>query len=158
MINLQNIHAVSEIVGALATVVIAWLVFSYSRKRESLELTASIQRDWQQVNVAVLSSEELLAIEAKLHPFGALDVAQARSLFRHFLILNVAFSAWASRGHFSHDALAQSTVRDAINIVYKDREFVRNHVLPRGYPAEFAKIIEDGWAEIERTGSALIMA
>ncbi|MGN6551785.1 MAG: hypothetical protein ACTHJ3_18090, partial [Pararhizobium sp.] len=121
---LTIIHDISEIIGALATAALAYLVYSYTRKREIFEATSQIQNEWQVANQIILGDPELLSFEAELHPLGKISPSEAKRMYWTFLMMNVAFNSWAGRIDHLDKNLADSTINNTINRLYLDRDFV----------------------------------
>ena len=141
-----------NIVGAVATVVLAYFAYAYTRKREAFEATSQVQAEWQQANQLALTSPDILAIEIMGHPYGDLTEGEARKMYWYFVKLNVAFNSWVGRlAHIDRET-AQSTIDTVISSTYKDRDFIRKHVLPRGYSKGFVQEVEAGWMKIEQSG------
>jgi hypothetical protein len=153
---ITQIHDVAEIASAAATVILAWLVYQFSRKQEIDKSTGDIQKEWQNHNAVVLGHPELIAMEGKLHPNGQLTDEQVRRMYLHFMTLNVCYNSWANGDEVDRE-LAQSTINNSVNRMYSDREFVFAHVLPRGYPLKFTAEIRRRMDIIEKTGSLLPM-
>ncbi|MFK0273259.1 hypothetical protein ACIQUG_06270 [Ensifer sp. NPDC090286] len=152
METLEVLANVAEIVAAGATVAISWFIFDYTRKREIFESSAQIQTEWQIHNQIIMSDNYLLEMEADMHPFGEISSEQTKRMYSYFLKLNLAFNSWSGSALHVDEKLATSTVNNTINILYSDREFIKSHVFPRGYPRSFTRMIEDKWTEMETGG------
>ena len=148
---------VMDVVGAVATVALAYVAYAYTKKREAFEATSQVQAEWQQANQLALNSRDILAIEIAGHPYGELSQAEARKMYWYFVKLNIAFNSWVGRRSYIDRETAQSTINTVINSTFNDREFIRIHVLPRGYSRAFAQEIEAGWAKIGQTGQMIEM-
>ncbi|TPM39366.1 MULTISPECIES: hypothetical protein [unclassified Mesorhizobium] len=145
--TLHDIHDIAEIfgaigalIGAVGTIALTWLVFRFSQKQEAQKSTEDVQNWWQTHNSVVLSNPRLLSLEKRLHPFGDLTDEEVRRLYIHFMTLNVCYNAWANRDQIDR-SLSESTIDNSVNRLFLDRDFVVQHVLPRGYPKDFAEEI-----------------
>ncbi|CAN7149055.1 hypothetical protein [Devosia sp. LjRoot3] len=154
---ISTISDVMEIVGAIATVVLAYVVYAYTKKREAFEATSQVQTEWQHANELALTNPEILSIEIAGHPHGELSEADARKMYWYFVKMNIAFNSWVGRLAYIDQATAQSTIDTVINSTFRDRDFIRTHVLPRGYSKTFAREIEAGWTKIDRSGQMIEM-
>ncbi|MEL7184667.1 MAG: hypothetical protein AAGK57_13590, partial [Pseudomonadota bacterium] len=114
---------------------------------------------WSQLNDAILEVEEYQKFEQDMHPHGDLTADDVKKLYFYFNILNKArlslFMVWNDDVDVK---LGNTNLNLVANLLYKDRQFVRDHAFPRGYvhlPGE----IELRWAKIEeRDGVPLSMA
>ncbi|MDX1039516.1 hypothetical protein GOL69_19880 [Sinorhizobium medicae] len=149
---LQTLADIAEIIGAGATVVLTFIIFDYTKKRELFESTAQIQTEWQVHNQIILSDTDLLAMETEMHPFGQITSAETKRMYAYFLKLNLAFNSWVGQSLHVDEKLATSTINNTINCLYSDRAFIRTHVFPRGYPHGFTQMIEEKWKQIEARG------
>lgn len=137
--------------GSLGTVAIAVVVFRWSRRAASLDANRLVQNEWQAVNIAVASNENLVVHDFNFHPFGDISRSEHYKLLLYFMHLNTSFNVWKSfcNGLVERD-LAMAVLNNQANLLYDDRSFVEVHALTRGYTADFKGELLLRWKEISR--------
>jgi hypothetical protein len=155
---LSNLNDIAGILSAAATIALTWIIYRYTRKREQFESTSQVQNEWQFYNQIAISDPEILEMDARAHPFGTLDAGGMKRLNVAFLKLNIAYNTWSGGNGHVDRKVAESSLNNVANTLYADRSFIRVHALPRGYPVEFAQMMERKWSNIEQSGKPLPMS
>jgi hypothetical protein len=62
-----------------------------------------------------------------------------------------------TRNQFIDKTRAETTLRNYCNTTYKDRAFIEQHVLPRGYHSSFQKELRKRWDKIQKKNRWLKM-
>jgi len=75
-------------------------------------------------------------------------------MYRYFILLNIALSLFEADKRGSVDTSTyQSQMNNTANTTFQDKEFIKQHVLPRGYPRTFRDDIITRWESIDKNGT-----
>ena len=142
----EVIQDVATVVIAVAAIYIAYIGYSLRERQHHAQTIRFIFEGWGEFNDVILKSEEYREFETKMHPHGDVSANEIRKMYYYFGILNKArttlFLVWMDDIDI---ALGNADINLIANLLYRDREFIRTHVFPRGYvhlPSE----IEKRWA------------
>jgi len=103
------------------------------------------------INNTVLSDNDLLKIEAENHPFGVVNEADMKRIYHYFNWLNVSVYIYnAHKIGIADKELRDTRLRNHALITFRDREFIRIHVFPRGYGDDFVRVFESHWNALEK--------
>ncbi|MFC4215991.1 hypothetical protein ACFP4H_22525 [Pseudophaeobacter arcticus] len=155
---IEILETMSPILGVITTVLavyIAWMAFAANiRFKKHSNYTGAINQ-WQTVNQTILGDDNLLEIERENHPFGTLTLAETKKMYHYFCSLNIARNALVglNTGHLEV-SYANFYINNCANISFKDRDFIRINVFPRGYPV-LRHEIEKRWELIEKEGNPI---
>lgn len=133
-------------VGAVATAILAVVVFRFTRKSEKNEITRSVQSDWRDYNLAILADKDLQKIEAGNHLFDDLTIAEVKKMSIYFIKLNVPYNMWiASNNDLLDIKDADREIANQSELLFKDRLFIEKHIFPRGYDDAFCELFRIKW-------------
>ena len=132
--TVSELADIATIFTAMGTLAVAFFVYQWTRQADTNQTAAQINGAWQAFNRTVISDPTLLALDASLHPYGALSAEDQRKLYFFFLWLNVADDTLRAQKKGIVDAeLAEARLGNQARMTYSEREFLEAHVFPRGY-------------------------
>ena len=154
-------HSIFDIVSlavsaasAIATAILAIIVFRWTRKSERSEVTRSVQADWRDYNLAVLSDKDLQDLEAENHLVGGLSNTEVKKMCIYFIKLNVPYNMWiASNSDLIDDTRVDAEIENQATLLRKDQDFIERNVFPRGYDEAFCDLVRTKWRELARDGT-----
>lgn len=133
-------------IGALATAILAVVVFRFTRKSEKNEITRSVQSDWRDYNLAILADADLQNIEADNHLFDGISTIEVKKMSIYFIKLNVPYNMWiASKNDLLEMKDVDREITNQSDLLFKDRAFVEKHIFPRGYDDAFCELFRHKW-------------
>lgn len=146
----SEIADAASIVTAIATAIIAYRVFIWSKSTEIANQSRQTNNEWQSFNQMVLEDNELLQLEADLHPYGKLDRSGAKKMYFYFMWVNLADNTLRARklGRIDDD-LAEERLRNQALVTYLDRGFIEQHVFSRGYQRDVCREFRERWQELD---------
>lgn len=147
--NIEQWGVVAEIIGSLGTVALAIIVIIINRNYEKQKIDHDMQHWWHTHNSSVLSDPDLLEIEAKLHPYGDITAEDVKRMYLHFMKLNIALNCWSSSS-LADNEIKEETIHNCVETTFKDKDFVIEHVLRRGYPRDFSEEIKHRYEKKEQ--------
>lgn len=148
----------ATIVFAAAAVYVAFVTYKLQRKQHAASTLQFLSDRWGVYNSRIIEDKALQEFEAGIHPHGKLTSNDIKKLYYYFDLLNQARLSMHKVWLDDLDvATGNADISLVANLLYGDRDFVRDHAFPRGYvhlPAE----IEKRWAYIdEKNGEAVPM-
>lgn len=149
------IALVSLILSGAAIAFAAYVHWNQRKLQKHLN-TRDFNSAWQGFNQTLVSNDAFVGFERVAHPYGELSEEDVKRLYFYFMRFNVAYSAFIGDKQL-RSKLAESALKNEINVSFKDREFIKRHVFRRGYDSDFAEKFIAGWEKIETTGDPLPM-
>lgn len=123
------------------------------RQSAKVEARRRLSDALRQYNGLVLGNKDFQQAERDGHPWGTLSEEEVVRMYRHFLKLNLAVDLWeAMRRDAIESHTFHSYFRHSANTTFYDRDFIKKHVLPRGYPQQFRDDLQGLWAKIDAEG------
>ncbi len=149
--TLTQISEFASLVTAFATLVLAFLIYRWTRLLEKNSQAQQMNHDFQEFNKLVISNDELAEIERANHPFGDLSVPDVKKMYFYFLWLNIADNTLRTRDNALIDPeLADSRMSNQALVTFSDRNFIEAHVFPRGYENQkICKELRKRWKALE---------
>lgn len=139
-----------SIVASVATVFVALWVFLWTRRNEANNQLRHGNNEMQSYNLTVLGDDRLLEMEAENHPFGEIELEDARKMYRYFLWMNVADNIRrASKAGLLDKNYAEARFTNQARIAFPDREFLEAHVFPRGYEPDLIEAFRKRWSKMD---------
>jgi uncharacterized membrane protein len=136
------------------SVIVAVSVYRWQRHKEKIDTARRLAEDLRHYNELVLKNEDLQEIAAASHRWGHLDKKDVVRMYRYFVLFNVALSLFEAKGKKAvNTATYEAQMNTFANTTFADKDFVKQHVFPRGYTKEFRKEIGDRWLLIDRDGT-----
>jgi hypothetical protein len=159
-LTLEDYANIAQIVGGIGGVVIAavsaafaWFGYNWLKLSARVEARRRLSDALRQYNELVLQSPDFQKSEAAGHPWGPISEADVVRMYRHFLTLNLSVDLWeAMRRDAIEPHTYHSFIRHTANTTFSDREFIKKHVLPRGYPQLFRDELQSLWTRIDAEG------
>jgi len=108
---------------------------------------------WPSTNFALFENDDIADLEMTMHPYGQLSIEQIRRVHYFFEALNRTYAIFHNiqNGEPEND-YSVSLINNICNVTYPSRDFIKTHVLPRGYTKSFADFIEEKWRAIDGNG------
>lgn len=155
---MEQLEFVFSIITTVVAVYVALVAYRLNRKSNNNQTFLASVQQWQALNNAILTSQELREIEVENHPFGEVDEKDVQRMYLYFCRLNVARTSYESlMSGLADEQICNGHINNVANLLKGDRDFVRNHCFPRGYP-KISKELEKRWALIDdRDGLPLPM-
>lgn len=159
--DLEHYANTAKIVTSFASVMVlsvsattAIYIYLWQRKSARIEATKKLNDDLREYNMLVIKTLELQELEASSHPWGdrKLEISEVKKMYYYFILLNVSYNLYAA---YSIDSIDKGVYRaqldNTANNTCADRNFIEQHVFPRGYKEEFCKELIGRWDFIETT-------
>lgn len=147
------VSSIGTIVILATSVYIAYRVHRWQRDSAKAQAQSQFSEQMRHFNFLILESEELQALEAKHHPWGKLSCQEVKNMYRYFVLLNVAHSLLAAKNSKNIDEEAfESHMTNFANMMFDEREFIKKHCLPRGYPKVFRQELINRWESRDKNG------
>ena len=167
MPSLSEWSDIAQIFGALVTLIIAILVFAWQKRQSFVDSLRELNSSWNNLNALVVQNDFMATIESENHPYGKLSIDDTKKMYFYFMIVNQGYTAWILNKNELYSSLARIVPRclrsasdsaqyvkqfleNEALILFNDRKFVTEHVLPRGYSVGFQQEFRDIWANIEK--------
>lgn len=148
--TLSDYADLSTIIASVATVLIAFWVFLWTKRSERNNQRRQSNNEMQTYNLAVLQDDKLLQMEADNHPYGDIGLEDARKMYQYFLWINVADSLRkAAENGLLDENVAEARFKNQARIAYPDRAFLETHVFPRGYEPDLIEAFRKHWKVVE---------
>jgi hypothetical protein len=138
------------LLDAIGTIGIAYIVYRWAKKTENANATREAQNEWQQYNQLVLTNPDVAQVDRNLHQHGDISAEDHRKMFVYFMILNMGLNIWISKQNkLIRPDIAVSINKNISSLLHKDKDFIEQHVFPRGYPDLFAELLREHWQGID---------
>jgi hypothetical protein len=160
-VTLQEYSWVAQIISSIVNILlvgvstsVAVYVYRWHRESAKVETIRRLSEDLRHYNELVLSNEDLQELATENHPWGKLQKDDIRRMYRYFTYLNIAVNMFEARARGAVDMNKyESHINNTANLTFKDREFIKQHVLPCGYAKVFREELLYRWERIDRGGS-----
>jgi hypothetical protein len=160
-VSLQEYAWLAQIVSALVNLLlvsistgVAIYVYKWHREVARLETSSRFQEALRSYNELVLENDEMQDLTIQTHPWGSLEKTEVVRMYRYFLWLNISVALYDAKIRNAVDKPTyESHINNTANLTFKDREFIKQHVLPRGYPKAFREELMRRWNQIDKGGS-----
>lgn len=148
--TLSDYAELASILASGATVLIAFWVFLWTIRSEKNNQRRQSNNEMQTYNLAVLQDDNLLKMEAENHPFGYMELEDARKMYRYFLWMTVADNLSKSIDKkFLDKSLLETRFANQARVSFPDRKFIEDNVFPRGYEQDLIDRFRKHWDAIE---------
>ena len=159
--KLEDYAHIATIVSGVSTVIllaistgVAYFVYRWHRESSLVINHRQIQEDLRHYNFLVLENKDLQKLEGQRHRWGKLDEDDVVKMYHYFIMLNISYSAYeCMKRKAISKPVYESKINNTANLTFIDREFILQHVFPRGYENGFKKEITDRWRKIENSGT-----
>lgn len=159
--TLEDYAAIASIIASIATVLIlgtsasvALMLYIWHRDSAKAANARILNEDRRHLNELMLSNQQLHDLEIKRHRWGRLNKDEVVLMYTYLMYLNIAHSALEA---YKRNALGRETfeshINNTANLTHKDRDFINQHVLPRGYGIGFQSELKNRWGEIDKNGT-----
>jgi hypothetical protein len=149
----QIIGGVGGFIVAVVSAAFAWFGYKWLKQSARVETRRRLSDALRHYNELVLATPDFQKSEAQGHPWGTISETEVVRMYRHFMTLNLAVDIWEA---FGRDAIEPHTyhsfIRHTANSTFADREFIKKHVLPRGYAKGFRDELQALWNQIDSEG------
>lgn len=158
--TLQDYAALAQIITSIVGLFIAtlsavatWYGYKWIRLNAKIETRRRMSEALQHYNELILASSDWQKAEESKHPWGTLSQDEVVKMYRYFLLLNMSVDMWEAHlreavspcGYNSH-------MNHLANVTHMDQEFIKRHVLTRGYPLDYREELMRRWTLIDREG------
>ena len=159
--TLEDYANIAKIVTSVGTVfilcisaTIAFLLYRWQRESAKIDTIRKLHSDLLAFTQLVLANDDLQEMEAKNHRWGTLTKKEVVKMYRYFILFNSSYHIYeaGSRNAIRSEAY-HSELNNVANITYEEREFIKQHVFPRGYENGFRKCIVSLWERIDQSGT-----
>jgi hypothetical protein len=158
--TLQDYAALAQIITSIVGLFIAalgafaaWYGYQWLRQNARVETRRRMSEARRHYNELVLANPDWLQSEAAKHTWGPISQDEMIKMYRYFLLLNASVHLWEAHVREAVSLTTyQSTMNHHANITYMEREFIKKHVLPRGYPLAYREELLYRWALIDKEG------
>ena len=147
----QIVSGIAQVLFLTVSTTVAVLVYRWHRSNAHIEAERRLSEDLRHYNNMILEDEELQDIEVENHPHGNLDRDGVKRMYKHFIRMNISMNLWEAR---RRNAVSEKRFLTHLNNLamqtYRDRDFIMQHVLPRGYPEDFRELLLNTWQNAAR--------
>ncbi len=157
--GLKDFAAIAEIITSVATVLIlgtsatvAVMLYKWHRDTAKISNNRLLNENLRHYNELMISNEQLQDLDIKRHRWGNLEKDELIMMYQYFIYLNLTQSAFKARKALDNEVF-ESQLNNAANLTYKDREFINQHVFPRGYSGGFQSELKKRWEKIYKDGT-----
>lgn len=151
-LSLEDYAHLSQIIGAIFTIVIAYLVYRHTKKMDSISFYEQSFDALQEINAVALSSEENL--RAAIASVGGgeeyYDDSKARIFYFHYMRINRLYRAYeyrkAHKWNFFARRSADRIISSHITSIKRAEPFLTT-LMERGYPEDFRVFLKERLAK-----------
>ena len=112
--------------------------------------------DLRAYNLLVLENDFLQDMETNNHRWGKLEKHDVKKMYSYFILFNVSYNLYDAYSNNSIDEdVYKAQLDNTANTTYRERDFILQHVFPRGYKKSFCGEIESRWKNISESGTLL---
>jgi uncharacterized membrane protein len=160
-LTLSDWADIARIVTSIASVLVlaasataAVLVYRWQRKLARIEATRKLNDDNRAYNLLVIENEDLQSLDAQRHRWGQLENSDVKKMFSYFILVNISYNLYEAYLNNAVDKnVYRSQLDNCANTTYLEKDFVLQHVFPRGYKEGFCNEIKERWEAISKDGT-----
>ena len=159
--TLSEWESIAKIASSVATVLIlgvsatvAVFLYLWQRQAARIESIRKMQDNYRYYNQLVLDNPDLLEYERLNHKWGNLSSDEVKKMYRLFIKINMYYSNYDAGLRKAMGKTAwESHLNNLANTTFGDREFIKQHIFPRGYENAFRAEVLKRWEAIDKQGA-----
>lgn len=151
--TLEFISTTSEVLFTALSAFAAVYAYKWSREKIKIDAQKFLAEQRWNYNSLLMNYDELKHIEIDRHPWGKINKEDIGNMVIYFTLLNASVTLWqAHKLSAVEEGIYESAFNHLANRTHRDREFIKQHILPRGYPKLYREELIQRWEKIDKEG------